>query len=108
MADKIDDSKYSWTDKTDDGHTRIGLNDLARNEIGQVTFAEFPEKLTQVEDGDPILSFEGAKAVTEIHTPVAGKVARINSDLIEHPELLNEDNRDKTWIVELFQLNRFN
>lgn len=44
MANKVDDSKYLWTDKTSDGHTRIGLNDLARGEIGQVTFAEFPEK----------------------------------------------------------------
>lgn len=102
MADKIDDSKYLWTDKTDDGHTRIGLNDLAWNEIGQVTFAEFPEKLTQVEDGDPILSFEGAKAVTEIHTPVAGKVPGLTPIWSNILELLNEDNRDKTWIVELF------
>lgn len=102
MADKADDSKYLWTDKTSEGHTRVGLNDLARNEIGQVTFAEFPNKMTEVEEGDPILSFEGAKAVTEIHSPVSGKVAKVNSDLIEHPELLNEDDPDKTWIVEIF------
>lgn len=102
MADKADDSKYLWTDKTSEGHTRVGLNDLARNEIGQVTFAEFPNKMTEVAEGDPILSFEGAKAVTEIHSPVSGKVAKVNSDLIEHPELLNEDDKDKTWIVEIF------
>ncbi|KRK86968.1 glycine cleavage system protein H [Lentilactobacillus sunkii] len=102
MADKADDSKYLWTDKTSEGHTRVGLNDLARNEIGQVTFAEFPNKMTEVGEGDPILSFEGAKAVTEIHSPVSGKVAKVNSDLIEHPELLNEDDKDKTWIVEIF------
>lgn len=102
MADKADDSKYLWEDKTDDDHTRIGLNDLARSEIGQVTFAEFPEKMTEVNEGDPILSFEGAKAVTEIHSPISGKVAKVNADLIEHPELLNEDDRDQTWIVELF------
>ncbi|KRL75415.1 glycine cleavage H-protein [Lentilactobacillus kefiri DSM 20587 = JCM 5818] len=102
MANKVDDSKYLWTDKTSDGHTRIGLNDLARGEIGQVTFAEFPEKMTEVAQGDPILSFEGSKAVTEIHSPIGGKVAKVNEDLIEHPELLNEDDPDKTWIVELF------
>ncbi|GAD16261.1 glycine cleavage system protein H [Lentilactobacillus otakiensis] len=102
MADKADDSKYLWEDKTKDGHTRIGLNDLARGEIGQVTFAEFPDKITEVSEGDPILSFEGAKAVTEIHSPISGKVAKVNADLIEHPELLNEDDRDQTWIIELF------
>ncbi|MGF2385461.1 glycine cleavage system protein H [Lentilactobacillus otakiensis] len=102
MSNKADDSKYLWEDKTDDGHTRIGLNDLARGEIGQVTFAEFPDKMTEVSEGDPILSFEGAKAVTEIHSPISGKVAKVNADLIEHPELLNEDDRNQTWIVELF------
>lgn len=102
MANKVDDSKYLRTDKTADGHTRIGLNDLARTEVGQVTFAEFPEKMTEIEQGDPILSFEGSKATTEIHSPISGKVAQVNEDLIEHPELLSEDDPDKTWIVELF------
>ena len=103
MADKADDSKYLWEDKTSEGHTQIGLNDLARSEIGQVTFAEFPDKMTEVSAGDPILSFEGgAKAVTEIHSPLSGKIAKMNADLIEHPELLNEDNWGKTWIVGLF------
>ena len=42
MAQKIDDSKYLWQATVDDSHTRIGLNDLARGEIGEISFAAFP------------------------------------------------------------------
>ncbi|MGO3399523.1 MAG: glycine cleavage system protein H [Lentilactobacillus parabuchneri] len=102
MSQKIDDSKYLWQTETKDGHTRIGLNDLARGEIGEISFAAFPKDLSEVQDGDVILSFEGAKAVTEVHSPKAGKVAKVNSALLEHPELLNNDDQDSNWIIELF------
>ncbi len=61
MAQKIDDSKYLWQTETKDGHTRIGLNDLARGEIGEISFAAFPKDLSEVQDGDVILSFEVPK-----------------------------------------------
>ncbi|AEB72688.1 glycine cleavage system protein H [Lentilactobacillus buchneri] len=102
MAQKIDDSKYLWQATVDDSHTRIGLNDLARGEIGEISFAAFPKNLSAVAEGDVILSFEGAKAVTEVHSPKAGKVAKINTALIDHPEYLDDSDQDKNWIVELY------
>lgn len=75
---------------------------MARGEIGEISFAAFPKDLSEVQDGDVILSFEGAKAVTEVHSPKAGKVAKVNSALLEHPELLNNDDQDSNWIIELF------
>ncbi|GAA2983327.1 glycine cleavage system protein H [Lentilactobacillus parakefiri] len=102
MAQKIDDSKYLWQAPVSDTHTRIGLNDLARSEIGEISFAAFSKNLSEVVEGDVILSFEGAKAVTEVHSPKAGKVAKINTDLLDHPEYLDDADHDKDWIVELY------
>lgn len=102
MADIIDDSKYLWQKKLDNEHTRIGFNDNARDEIGEISFATFPDGITEVKPGDVILSIEGAKAVSEVHTPVAGEVAKVNVDLKEHPEYLDSPDEGKNWIIELF------
>lgn len=102
MANIVDDSKYLWQQKLDNAHTRIGFNDIARNEIGEISFATFPDNLSEVKPGDVILSIEGAKAVSEVHTPVAGNVAKVNVDLKEHPEYLDSPDEDKNWIIELF------
>ncbi len=102
MADKADDSKYLWQEKTSDGHTRFGLNDVAREEIGEVSFASFPDNLTEVQKGDPVFSFEGQKAVTEVHTPVAGKVAKLNTNLTDRPSLVGDPDKSKNWIAEIY------
>ncbi|GAF37863.1 glycine cleavage system protein H [Lentilactobacillus farraginis] len=102
MAQTIDDAKYLWQKKLDNGHVRIGFNDIARQEIGEISFATFPDGLAEVKLGDVVLSIEGAKAVSEVHTPLAGKVAKVNLALKDHPEYLESPDEEKNWIIELF------
>lgn len=102
MAQTIDDAKYLWQKKLDNGHVRIGFNDIARQEIGEISFATFPDCLAEVKLGDVVLSIEGAKAVSEVHTPLAGKVAKVNLALKDHPEYLESPDEEKNWIIELF------
>ena len=40
MADKIDDSRYFWKARSEDGHFKIGLND-ARVEFGEISSVTF-------------------------------------------------------------------
>jgi glycine cleavage system H protein len=44
---------------------------------------------------------ESVKAVSDLFSPVSGRVIEINADLIDHPELVNEDPFDKGWIMRL-------
>jgi len=44
---------------------------------------------------------ESVKAVSDLFSPVSGQVIEINADLIDHPELVNEDPFDKGWIIRL-------
>ena len=41
MADKIDDSRYFWKARSEDGHFKIGLNDDARVEFGEISSVTF-------------------------------------------------------------------
>ncbi|MCP9333325.1 glycine cleavage system protein H [Lentilactobacillus hilgardii] len=102
MANPIDDSNYLWQEETSEGHTRIGLNNEARNQIGQISYASFPKNLNEVRVGEEFFSFEGAKAVEDIHSPQSGKVARVNTELLDHPDYLNDADKEKNWIIELY------
>ena len=33
---------YFWTEKQDNGNTRLGLNDNGRDDLGQVSFIDVP------------------------------------------------------------------
>jgi glycine cleavage system H protein len=44
---------------------------------------------------------ESTKSVSEIYSPVSGKVVSINDALNSTPEVINSDPYGKGWIVEL-------
>jgi glycine cleavage system H protein len=44
---------------------------------------------------------ESTKATSTIYTPVTGKIIQANTELQDHPELLNQDPYGKGWIAVL-------
>lgn len=77
----------------------IGLSDFAQKEMGDIVFASLPavgEKLTL---GKPFADVESVKAVSEVISPVTGKVLEINKDLDVSPELINE-NPYGAWLIK--------
>ncbi len=44
---------------------------------------------------------ESVKAVSDLHMPVDGKVVKVNEQLEETPELVNEDPYGDGWVIEI-------
>ena len=42
---------YFWTEKQDNGNTRLGLNDNGRDDLGQVSFIDVPAVGTKLTNG---------------------------------------------------------
>jgi glycine cleavage system H protein len=42
---------------------------------------------------------ESTKTTSIIYTPVSGTVAKVNTDLKDHPEVVNSDPYGKGWIA---------
>lgn len=80
---------------------RLGLSEKGQYELGDVIYAELPENLTSLEVGGDLLSAEGAKSVSDLSSPVSGKITQWNEKLGDHPELLNSKDPSDRWIVEL-------
>jgi glycine cleavage system H protein len=91
---------HEWIDKASDP-ARVGISDYAQDQLGEIVFVELPEPGTSRNKGDQFGTVESVKAVSETFMPVGGEVIRINSDLSDRPELVNESPYETGWMMEI-------
>ena len=83
------------------GNYNIGLTDYAIEQLGDIVFVELPEVGTKYTKGEIFGTIESVKAASEIYMPVGGTVVEINEQLIEKPELLNEEPFEDMWLIKV-------
>jgi glycine cleavage system H protein len=79
-------------------HGRMGITDYAQKQLGDVVFIELPEVGKAVTQGQACGTIESVKAVSELYSPVSGKVLEVNPAVTAKPEVLNLDPHG-TWLV---------
>ena len=88
------DLKYSksheWV-KEEDGRCVIGISDFAQDALGDVVFVNLPEEGDTVTAGEAFGDVESVKTVSDLISPVTGRVAEVNTLLADAPEKINED-----------------
>ena len=98
-----DELKYSksheWV-KMDGGTAVVGLTDFAQSELGDLVFVNLPEVGDTVEAGEVFGDVESVKAVSDVYSPVTGEVTEINEELLDSPELIN-DNAYEAWFIKV-------
>ncbi|MFD1405195.1 glycine cleavage system protein GcvH [Robinsoniella peoriensis] len=82
---------HEWIRKEADGIVVIGITDYAQDALGDLVFVNLPETGDEIAVGNPFADVESVKAVSEIFSPVTGRVAEINEELLDSPELINDD-----------------
>ena len=79
----------------------IGITDHAQHEMGDLVFVELPNAGDQLQAGGPMGTVESVKAVSEVFCPVTGEVVESNSELLDHPERINEDPHGQGWLARI-------
>ncbi len=54
-----------------------------------------------MDEGEGFAVVESVKAVADVYAPVSGEVVKINEELEDSPELVNESPYDEGWIAEI-------
>ena len=85
----------------ENGNYNIGLTDYAIEQLGDIVFVELPAVGTKYTKGEIFGTIESVKAASEIYMPVGGTVVEINEQLIEKPELLNEEPFEDMWLIKV-------
>lgn len=91
---------HEWALEEGDTVT-IGLTDYAIEQLGDIVFVELPEVGSEFVKNEVFATIESVKAASEIYMPVGGKVTEINEELINSPELINEDVWGKGWLIKI-------
>lgn len=78
----------------------IGITDYAQSNLGDIVFFELPDVGTVIEAGDVLSSVDSVKAASEIYAPISGTVVKINEELSDSPEKVNEEPYE-SWIAAL-------
>ena len=79
----------------------VGITSYAAEQLGGVTFVEFPETGMQVEQMDVLGSIESYKGFSDLFSPVSGEVVEVNSALEDSWEKIDQDSYGEGWLVKI-------
>ncbi len=91
--------EHEWV-RIDGNSATVGITHFAQNQLGDVVFVELPDVGKTFETGDSFGTVESVKAVSEIYAPLSGSIVEINNDVIDAPELVNEDPYGQGWLAK--------
>lgn len=84
----------------------IGITDHAQDQLGDVVYVELPKTGEEFAAHQSFGSVESVKAVSEIFTPVSGKVTEVNQSLNDEPEKVNKDPYGEGWMIKIKMSSR--
>ena len=76
-----------------------------RDRLGDVIFLEFPEVGQEFSAGDVFGEVEAVKTVSELYSPISGKIIELNDELENSPDLVNSDPYGSGWLIKIEPIN---
>jgi glycine cleavage system H protein len=100
LADLKYTKEHEWV-KVAGKVATIGITDYAQGELGDIVFIELPEIGAAVSQMGKCGTIEAVKAVSEMFSPVSGKVVEVNSGLDADPMIINRDPYGAGWMLKV-------
>lgn len=91
---------HEWIRLNSGGPAEVGITDFAQKELGDVVYVELPDVGQQVSRGEAFGTIESVKAVSELFSPVDGKIVAVNEALSDSPDLVNSEPYD-AWLIKI-------
>ena len=91
---------HEWI-KVDGNTALVGITDFAQSELGDIVFIEVETIGEDLDKNEVFGTVEAVKTVSDLFSPVSGKVLEFNSALEDNPELVNESPYEDGWIVKM-------
>ena len=93
--------EHLWAAMSDENVWYIGVSDYAQQNLGEVMYLDLPEVPGQIRQGISLGAIESAKVVSDLISPVDGKIIEVNAVLEAEPWTINEEAQGKGWIAKI-------
>ena len=100
MSDVKYSKEHEWL-KLDGDIATIGITKHATEMLGDIVFAELPEKGSSVEKDGTAGVVESTKAASDVYTPISGEVVDTNQTIVDDPSKINADPEGEAWFFKL-------
>lgn len=92
---------HEWIEVQDDYIGICGITDHAQQMLTDIVFVELPQAGIEVKAGEQVAVVESVKAVSDVYSPVTGRIVEVNKTLEDSPDVLNSDPYGKGWIFTI-------
>ena len=97
--------EHEWV-RVEDNVCTVGVTDYAQGELGDIIYLDITSAVgSEVKQGESIGSIEAVKTVSEVYSPVSGKITEINNAINDNPSIVNTEPYEGGWIVKIEQNN---
>jgi len=101
----LEELRYSkdhiWARLDDDNRITIGITDYGQEELGDITGIDLPEEGDEVVKDESFGSLESSDEEVDLFSPLSGEIVEINQELLDSPEIINEDPYQDGWIIRV-------
>jgi glycine cleavage system H protein len=93
--------EHEWV-KVEVNEAIVGITDYAQKELGDIIYLDVTASIgDEVKLGDSVATIEAVKTVSEVFSPVSGRILDINLGINDTPSYINEDPYGKGWIIKI-------
>lgn len=104
--DRIYTEEHIWLLLKSDEIAAIGITEYAQSELGDIVYVELPEVGNVYQLGEACAVVESVKVASDIFAPVGCKIIEVNEELVDSPEILNEDPYENGWLCKVEILDK--
>ncbi|SHI96733.1 glycine cleavage system protein GcvH [Desulfofundulus thermosubterraneus] len=90
--------EHAWV-RVEGEKARIGVTHYAQEQLGDILFADLPQKGDEIVAGESFGRLESVKSVSDVIAPVSGTVLEVNERVVDRPDLVNQDPYGEGWLI---------
>ncbi|HEY4759826.1 MAG TPA: glycine cleavage system protein GcvH [Thermoguttaceae bacterium] len=79
----------------------VGITAFAIEALTDLVFISLPDVGLQVKAGEPFGEIESVKAVSDLYSPVDGKITTVNTAIVNNLDTLAKDPYEAGWLVKI-------
>jgi CheY-like chemotaxis protein len=89
---------HTWVNVEMNGTARVGIDDFVRKTISKIDAVVLPKLNKEIKKGELLFSLKYNSNTIDISSPISGKVTLVNTEQLEHPELIALNPFELSWM----------
>ncbi len=90
--------EHEWAEMISESQIKVGITDHAQSSLGDIVYLDLPKVGRELKHHETFGVVESIKAVSDLFSPVSGKVVQSNLNLTSDPGKINS-NAHHEWMI---------